>query len=120
MLNPVHKYIYITKGRHISGNSQAMDSAIGEHLLPINSCRSSYKDDCFSVLHRDREKIHLNILEAIYIAINPPPSMETVKQSYFKYFWGSIGDWGDLNFFHPVPSIQLFNLHPVFNYFCGD
>ena len=50
-----------------------MDSAISEHLLTINSCRTSYEDDCFSVLHRAREKIHLNVLEAIYIAINRPP-----------------------------------------------
>ena len=38
--------------RLTSGHSQAMDSAIGEHLLIINSCRISYEDYCFSVLHR--------------------------------------------------------------------
>ena len=62
----------ITKGRQTSRHSQAMNSAIGEHLLAINSCRTNDQDDCFSVLHRAREKIHLNVLEAIYIAIDRP------------------------------------------------
>ena len=52
-----------------------MDSAIGEHLFTMNCCRTSYEDDCFSVLHRARDKIHLNVLEAIYIAINRPPPL---------------------------------------------
>ena len=47
-----------------------MDSAIGEHLLTINSCRTSYEDDYFSVLHRPRDKSHLKVLEAIYIYRN--------------------------------------------------
>ena len=34
-------------GRLTSGHSQAMDSAIGEHLLTIDSCRTRYEDDCF-------------------------------------------------------------------------
>ena len=63
---------YFVKSRQISGQSQAMDSAIGEHLLTINSFRTSYEDDCFSVLHRARDKIHLSVLEAIYIPINRP------------------------------------------------
>ena len=58
--------VILTKGRQISGHSQAMDSAIGKHLLTINSCRISYEDDCFSVVYRARDKIHLNVLEAIY------------------------------------------------------
>ena len=92
--------VFLSKGRQTSGHSQAMDSAIGEHLLTINSRRTSNEDDCFSVLHRARDKIHLKVLEAIYIAINrPPASVQTVKQSYFKYFGGTIGDWGDLNHF---------------------
>ena len=62
----------ITKGRQTSGHFQILDSAIGEPLLAINSCRTNYQDDCFSVLHRARDKIHLNILEAIYIAIDHP------------------------------------------------
>ena len=64
--------VILSKGRWTSGRSQAVDSAIGEHLLTINTCRTSYEDDCFSVLHRARDKIHLNVLEAIYIAINRP------------------------------------------------
>ena len=58
--------------RLTSGHSQAMDSAIGEHLLTINSCRTSYEDNCFSVLHRARDKFHQKILEAIYISMNRP------------------------------------------------
>ena len=34
-------------GRLTSGHSQAMDSAIGEHLLTINNCETRYEDDCF-------------------------------------------------------------------------
>ena len=34
---------YLLSGRLTSGHSQAMDSAIGEHLLTINSCRTSYE-----------------------------------------------------------------------------
>ena len=62
----------LDKGRLTSGQSQAMDSAIGEHLLAINSCQTNNQDDCFSVLHRARDKVQLNILEAIYIALDHP------------------------------------------------
>ena len=62
----------LLSGRQTSGHSQAIDSAIGEHLLTINSCRTSYEDDCFSVLHRVRDKFHLKFLEAIYISMNRP------------------------------------------------
>ena len=50
-----------------SRHSQALDLAIGKHLLLTISCWTNYQDDWFSVLHRARSKIHLNILEAIYI-----------------------------------------------------
>ena len=60
----------LVSGRLTSGNSQAIDSAIGEHLLTINSCRISYEDDCFSVPERARDKFHLKFLEAIYISMN--------------------------------------------------
>ena len=63
---------FLLSGRLTSGHSQAIDSAIGEHLLTINSCRTSYEDDCFSVLHRARDKFHLKFLEAIYISRNRP------------------------------------------------
>ena len=99
--------VILTKGRKISGHSQGMVSAIGERLLTINCCITSYEDDCFSVLHRVRNKIHLNVLEAIYIAINrTPTSMQTVKQSYSKYFKGCVGDWGNLNIFILTLSLQ--------------
>ena len=62
----------LNTGRITSGHSQALDSAIGEQPLSINSCRTRYQDDCFSVLHRARSKIHLNILEAIYILLARP------------------------------------------------
>ena len=64
--------VILSKGRQTSGYSQTMDSAIGEHLLTINSCRTNYEDNCFSVLHIASDKIHLKVLEAIYIAINRP------------------------------------------------
>ena len=63
---------FLLSGWLTSGHSQAMDSAIGEHLLSINSCRTSNEDDCFSVLHRARDKFHLKFLEAIYISMNRP------------------------------------------------
>ena len=93
--------VILSKGRQKSGHSQTMDSDIGEYLLTINTCRTNYEDDCFSVLHRARDKIHLKILEAIYIAINlpHPRSVQTIKHSYFEYFGGTVGDWGDLIFF---------------------
>ena len=62
----------LLSGRLTSGHSQAMDSAIGEHLLTINTCRTRYEDDCLSVLHRARNKFHLKFLEAIYISMNRP------------------------------------------------
>ena len=62
----------LLSGRLISGHSQSIDSAIGGHLLTINNCRTRYEDDCFSVLHRARNKSHLKFLEAIYISMNLP------------------------------------------------
>ena len=62
----------LLSGRLTSGHSQAIDSAIVEYLLTIDSCRTSYEDDCFSVLHRARDKFHLKFLEAIYISMNHP------------------------------------------------
>ena len=62
----------LLSGRLTFGHSQAMDSAFGEHFLTVNSCRTSYEDDCFSVLHRDKDKSHLKFLEAIYISMDRP------------------------------------------------
>ena len=58
--------------RLTSEHSQSIDSAIGEHILSIKSCRFRYQDDWFSVLHRARSKIYLDILEAIYIFLDRP------------------------------------------------
>ena len=80
--------VIITKGRQTSGNSQAMDSAIGEHLLTINSCRTSYEDDCFSVRHRARDKIHLNVLVAIYIARDRP----SLCRQLSSHIWNIFGE----------------------------
>ena len=76
----------ITKGRKTPGNSQAMDSAIGEHFLAINSCRTNYQDDCFSVLHKARHKIHFNVLEAIYIAIDRPSLCRQLSRHILNIF----------------------------------
>ena len=76
----------ISKGRKSSGHSQAMDSAIGEHLLAINSCRTTYKDHCFSVQHRTRDKIQLNVLEAIYIAIDHPSLCRQLSSHILNIF----------------------------------
>ena len=59
--------VILNSDRLTSGISQALYSAIGEHLQTINSCRNNYQDYRFSVLHRARSKIHLKNLEAIYI-----------------------------------------------------
>ena len=59
----------LLSGRLTSGHSQAMDSAIGEHLLTIDNFRTRYEDDCFSVLHRTRNKFHLKFQEAICISL---------------------------------------------------
>ena len=69
-----------------SGHSQAMDSAIGEHLLTINSYRTSYEDDCFSVLHRARDKFHLKVLEAIHISMNLPTLCRQLNNNILNIF----------------------------------
>ena len=68
-----------------------MDSAIDEHLLTINSCRTSYEDDCFSVLHRD--KFHLKVLEAIYISMNRP-SLCTQLNNHILNIFGELLETG--------------------------
>ena len=83
----------LLSGRLTSGHSQAMDSAIGEHLLTINSCRTRYEDDCFSVLHWARNKSHLNFLQAIYISINRP-SLCRQLSSHMLYIFGELLNTG--------------------------
>ena len=97
-----------------------MDLAIGEHLLTINSCRTIYEDDCFSVLHGARDKIHLNVLEAIYIAINRPLLCRQLGSHILNILREVLETGVTWIFFHPVPSIQLLNLHPILNYISGD
>ena len=83
----------LLSGRLTSGHSQAMDSAIGEHLLTINSCGTSYKDDCFSVLHRARDKSHLKFLEAIYISMTRPSLCRQLNNHTLNIF-GELLDTG--------------------------
>ena len=90
----------IAKGRQTSGHSQAMNSAISEHSLARNSCRTNYQDDCFSVLHRARDKIHLNVLEAIFIAIDRP-SLCRQLSSHILNIFGEILETGVTWFFSP-------------------
>ena len=76
----------LLSGRLTSGHSQAMDSAIGKHLLTISSCRTSYEDDCFSVLQRTRDKSHRKFLEAIYISMNRPSLCRQLNNRILNIF----------------------------------
>ena len=80
-------------GRLTSGHSQAMDSAIGEHLLTINNCRTRYENDCFSVQHRARNKFHLKFLEVIYISMNHP-SLGRQLNNHMLDIFGELLDTG--------------------------
>ena len=71
-----------------------MDSAIGELLFAINSCGTNYQDDCCSVLHRDRNKVQLNILEAIYIALDCL-SLYRQRSSHTLYILGDVLSTGE-------------------------
>ena len=59
-----------------------MDSAIGEHLLTINSCRTSYEDD-----------FHLKFLEAIYISMNRPSLCKQLNNHTLN-IWGELLNTG--------------------------
>ena len=83
----------LLSGRLTSGHSQAMDSTIGEHLLTINNCRTSYENDYFSVLHRARDKFHLKFLEAIYISMNRPSLCRQLNNHILNIF-GELLDTG--------------------------
>ena len=76
----------LLSGRLISGHSQAMDSAIGEHLHTINNCRTRYEDGCFSVLHRPRNKSHLKFLEVIYISMKRPSLCRQLNNNILNIF----------------------------------
>ena len=106
--------LILSKDRQMSGYSQAMDSAISKHLLTINS----YEDDCFSVLHKARDKIHLSVLEAIYISINRPSLCRQLNSQILNIFGGVLGD---LNFSYFLTlSLQSNYLTLLFKYFSGD
>ena len=92
----------LLSGRLTSGHFQAMDLPIGEHLLTINSCRTGYEDDCFSVLHRARNKSHLIFLEAIYISLHRPSLCRQLNNHILNIF-RELLDTG-VTFF-PPPSI---------------
>ena len=75
------------------GHSQVIDSAIGEHLLSINSCQKRYQDGWFSVLHRARSKIHLIILKVIYIFLDRL-SLCRQRPSHILHILGDILNFG--------------------------
>ena len=105
----------LLSGQLTSGHCQAIDSAIGEHLLTINNGRTRYEDDCFSVLHRARNKFHLKFLEAIYISMNRP-SVQAVKQSHSWYIWVTSGYRGYF-IFHPTICpfyLYIIDIYPRF------
>ena len=83
----------LLSGRLTSGHSQAIDSAIGEHLLTINNCISRYEDDCFSVLHRARNKSHFKFLEAIHRNMNRPSLCRQLNNHILDIF-GELLDTG--------------------------
>ena len=102
--------MYISS-RITSGHSQTMDSAIGEHLLTINNCRTRYEDDCFSVLHRARIKSHLKFLEAIYISMNRTSLCRQLNNHILNIF-GELLDTGVTFFlFFPLSSHSAYILH---------
>ena len=113
-----HIHISLLSGRITSRHSQTMDSAIGEHLLTINSCKTSYKDDCFSVLHSARDKSYLIFPEAIYISMNHP-SLCGQLNNYTLNNFGELLDTGMTVFFlwggHLLSgNPKLYNIYPRF------
>ena len=48
------------------------DSSIHRHLLSSDECRKCYRDSDFSMLYRARSRTHLEVLEAICIALFKP------------------------------------------------
>ena len=77
---------FLLSGRLTSGHSLAMDYAIREHVLTINSCRTIYEDDCFSFLHRAWDKSHLKVLEGIYISMNRPSLCRQLNNHILNIF----------------------------------
>ena len=103
----------LNKSRLTSGPSQATDSAIGERLLAINSCRMNEREKWREKVRefracgttwwcRDGDKVQLNILEAIYIAIDHP-SLGNPRSSHILNILGDALDTGVTYFFTPSP-----------------
>ena len=59
------------------------DSAIANHLAGNEHCRLQYSDGDFSVLGRARSKLHLCVLEALYIRLLSP---DLCAQKCFLYW----------------------------------
>ena len=99
----------LNSGWSTSGHSQAMDSATGEHILTTNSCRTDYLDDWFSVLHRARNKIHLDLIEAIYISLDRSFQCRQ-RTNHNLYILGELLNTGEtwfLNFFCHIFSFHI-------------
>ena len=58
-------------------------------VLAMNSCRTNYQDDCFSVLHKAKNKVQLNILEAICVALDRP-SLCRQSSSHTSHILGDV------------------------------
>ena len=102
--------------RLTSGHSQAMDSAIGEHLLTINNCRTRYEDDSFSVLHRVRNKFHRKFLEAIYISMDHPSLCRQLNNHTLNIFGELLNTGVTLFVFWLLLSLWPFYLYIIYIY----
>ena len=101
----------LLSGRLTSGHSQAMDSAIGEHLLTINNCRTRFEDDYFSVLHRARNKFHLKFPEVIYISMNRPSLCRQLNNHTLDIFGELLDIGGYFVVFSPLSVRSAYILH---------
>ena len=63
-----------------SGNTTTSMSAIGEHLLANPTCAEAYSEELFSILHQDRSRRVLDVLQALAISNKKP---ELCKQLQF-------------------------------------
>lgn len=58
--------------RNTSGRPPILESSIGVHLYENKTCGQAYSDECFRILHKARNKQHLNILEAVSVLMCKP------------------------------------------------
>ena len=62
-------------------------SSINRHLSGSANCRELYSDDIFSILTRGRSKLHLAVLEALYIRkLNPELCVQKENVLSFQLF----------------------------------